>query len=189
MRSGRTALPILLALGVLALPGCAAVLVPALGFSPNPPNGSIKVTPGRDGYLITGAPLFVGYRSWWELRVVDIRVPRVIFTGCVPSDTSTCVPIRVTENPSDEEFWQFEARVIVRSGFGIPYGRWSADYLIVGPERQCEDIRGSCLGTARQQSGVRAPITSSGWTHSSRHALASAFTHEDAVTPTPGRRR
>ncbi len=101
MKSGRAALLILLAIGVLVLGGCA------WWFIPEPPaGGSVKVTQGAEGYLVTGAPLDHRQRG-----IRDIRVPRIILTECSPSPTWTCVPIRVTENPSDDEFWQFEARM------------------------------------------------------------------------------
>jgi hypothetical protein len=120
MKSGRAAVLILLALSVLVVGGCI------LAINPGWLEGSVKVTPGREGYLITGAPLF-GNPDIYTTGF-DIRVPRVIFTGCRPSDTWTCVPIQVTENPSDEEFWQFEARI--KTGFSSP-----ADALIMGTEQ------------------------------------------------------
>ena len=48
---------------------------------------------------------------------------------------------RVTNNPADEEFWQFEARVQVRSLVGIPYGRVPTDFNVIGPKERCESAR------------------------------------------------
>lgn len=50
-------------------------------------------------------------------------------------------PVTVTNNPADEEFWQFEARVKVRSLVGIPYGRMPADYNVIGSRERCEALR------------------------------------------------
>ena len=47
----------------------------------------------------------------------------------------------VTNNSSDEQFWQFEARVKVRSLFGIPYGRMPRDFNVIGTQEQCEAVR------------------------------------------------
>jgi hypothetical protein len=49
----------------------------------------------------------------------------------------------VTNKPTDEEFWQFEARVKVQSWTGIPYGRMPKDYNVIGPREQCEAVRAS----------------------------------------------
>jgi hypothetical protein len=48
---------------------------------------------------------------------------------------------RVTNNHVDEEFWQFEARVQVRSLVGIPYGRMPQDFNVIGPKERCESAR------------------------------------------------
>jgi len=92
--------------------------------------GSVNIRRGDEGYLVTGtAPSGKPY------------VPTVMMTGCFPTDTIKCTPIVVTENPSDEEFWQFEARVKVRALIGIPYGRMPQDFAIAGTQQQCEEFR------------------------------------------------
>jgi hypothetical protein len=48
---------------------------------------------------------------------------------------------RVTNNPADEEFWQFEARVMVRALVGIPYGRMPQDFNVIGSKERCESAR------------------------------------------------
>ena len=47
----------------------------------------------------------------------------------------------ITDNPSDEEAWMFEARLRVISRSGIPYGRAPQDFLVVGTRARCEGIR------------------------------------------------
>jgi hypothetical protein len=49
--------------------------------------------------------------------------------------------VTVTNNPDDEEFWQFEARVKVRAAVGIPYGRMPQDYNVIGSRDTCEEVR------------------------------------------------
>jgi hypothetical protein len=48
---------------------------------------------------------------------------------------------KVTNDPSDEEFWQFEARVMVRALIGIPYGRMPQDFNVIGTQARCEAVR------------------------------------------------
>jgi hypothetical protein len=48
---------------------------------------------------------------------------------------------RATSNPADEEFWQFEARVQVRSPAGIQYGRMPQDFNVIGSRERCESVR------------------------------------------------
>jgi hypothetical protein len=50
---------------------------------------------------------------------------------------------RVTNNPADEEFWQFEARPMVRALVGIPYGRMPQDFNVIGSKERCEAARAS----------------------------------------------
>lgn len=144
MKLGRAALLISFAIGALVLTGCFPLADPGLMFIPHRPVRSIKVTPGREGYLVTG-PLYYFTESVAGLqrpyKYSDIHTRFIIFTGCFPTDDHSCVLIQVTGNPSDEEFWQFEARVIVRDSYGIPHGRSPTDYFIVGSERQCEEVR------------------------------------------------
>jgi len=47
----------------------------------------------------------------------------------------------VSNDPADEEFWQFEARVMVRSLVGIPYGRMPQDFNVIGSRETCEAVR------------------------------------------------
>ena len=55
--------------------------------------------------------------------------------------TIPCPRVVVTNNPADEEFWQFEARVKVRALIGIPYGREPRDYNVIGAQDTCEAVR------------------------------------------------
>jgi hypothetical protein len=48
---------------------------------------------------------------------------------------------QVTNDPADEEFWQFEARVMVRALIGIPYGRMPQDFNVIGTKARCETVR------------------------------------------------
>jgi hypothetical protein len=48
---------------------------------------------------------------------------------------------RVTNDPTDEEFWQFEARIMVRALIGIPYGRMPQDFNVIGTQARCEAAR------------------------------------------------
>jgi len=56
---------------------------------------------------------------------------------------------RVTNNPADEEFWQFEARpknTVYMGPFGIPIvpipaGRISKDFNVIGSQATCEPVR------------------------------------------------
>lgn len=47
----------------------------------------------------------------------------------------------ITNNPADEEFWQFEMRVRVRALIGIPYGRRPEDINVIGTREHCEAVR------------------------------------------------
>jgi hypothetical protein len=49
--------------------------------------------------------------------------------------------VTITNNPSDEEFWQFEARIVVRANIGIPYGRRPQDFNVIGTRDDCEALR------------------------------------------------
>jgi len=65
-----------------------------------------------------------------------------ILTGpCGGRTLEGCQSVTITNNPADEEFWQFEARVKVRALVGIPYGRMPQDYNVIGPRRLCEAVR------------------------------------------------
>jgi hypothetical protein len=61
--------------------------------------------------------------------------PMLVSCGLGPCNT------RVTNDPHDEEFWQFEARLKIRSVSGIPYGREPRDYNVIGSRDRCEDER------------------------------------------------
>ena len=60
---------------------------------------------------------------------------------------------RVTNNPADEEFWQFEARVMVRAVVGIPYGRMPQDFNVIGPKERCETARASVTDPTEPRKG------------------------------------
>jgi len=49
--------------------------------------------------------------------------------------------VTITNDPADEEFWQFEERVQVRALIGIPYGRMPQDVNVIGTQEQCEAVR------------------------------------------------
>ena len=49
--------------------------------------------------------------------------------------------VTITNDPRDEEFWQFETRVQVRALIGISYGRRPQDINVIGPREQCEAVR------------------------------------------------
>lgn len=49
--------------------------------------------------------------------------------------------VTITNNPADEEFWQFEERVKVQALIGIPYGRRPQDINVIGTREQCEAVR------------------------------------------------
>jgi hypothetical protein len=49
--------------------------------------------------------------------------------------------VTITNNPADEEFWQFERRLQVRAAIGIPYGRMPQDINVIGTREQCEAVR------------------------------------------------
>jgi hypothetical protein len=53
----------------------------------------------------------------------------------------TCSKALVTNDPHDEEFWQFETRIKIRSLNGIAYGREPRDYNVIGSRERCEDER------------------------------------------------
>lgn len=75
----------------------------------------------------------------------NARGQEVLTGACLRGQTTEeCQSMRsvtITNNPSDEEFWQFEARVQVRALVGIPYGRMPQDYNVIGPQEQCEAVR------------------------------------------------
>src|SRR5262245_13558862 len=69
----------------------------------------------------------------------------VCLPGASAKNCEAMQPVRITTDPTDEEFWQFEARVQVRAMIGIPYGRMPRDVSIVGPQARCEAIRAAVL--------------------------------------------
>jgi hypothetical protein len=49
--------------------------------------------------------------------------------------------VELTGDSADQEAWQFEARMRVVSGLGIPYGREPIDFIVAGSRAQCEAAR------------------------------------------------
>jgi hypothetical protein len=65
-----------------------------------------------------------------------------LVTGCDYPETCREAPgARLTNDPIDREAWKYEADVILRGGFGISYGRSTADRIVVGPRERCEQVR------------------------------------------------
>jgi hypothetical protein len=108
---GRTRLPILLAMLVLTT-GC----------------GTEPTTPGQKSYIYT----------------TDAG-KEILTTLACGNTTDPCNEryrsVTITNNPSDQEFWQFEARIVVRANIGIPYGRRPQDFNVIGNQDQCETVR------------------------------------------------
>ena len=99
-------------LTLLALAGCSAA-----------------TTPGSRYQLTDPRPWGIGTVQW--------------LTICNPNPDLGPVTCNVvlTSDPADQEAWQFEARVRVVSGLGIPYGREPRDFLVAGTQEQCEATR------------------------------------------------
>lgn len=109
-----------------AIVACIALAVLAGGC------GSVTVRPGITGHLIAGtAPNGNPIHAYLLMADAggDILVGKITHT-----------PIEVTQTPTDEEFWQFEARERFYIK-GIPSGRLARDYFPVGPQPLCEVIR------------------------------------------------
>ena len=64
----------------------------------------------------------------------------------------------VTNDPVDEEFWQFEARVKVRALIGIPYGREPRDFSVIGPRETCEATRARVAAGGTPTEPCRGPF-------------------------------
>ncbi len=69
----------------------------------------------------------------------------VLTVGCLVGQTAdecqSMTPVTITNDPKDEEFWMFEARVLMRAAIGIPYGRMPQDVPVLGPRTRCEAVR------------------------------------------------
>jgi hypothetical protein len=65
---------------------------------------------------------------------------------------------RVTNDPHDEEFWQFEARISVYANVGIPYGRQPRDYNVIGSRDRCEDERVHWIARSIPTEPCRGPF-------------------------------
>lgn len=70
----------------------------------------------------------------------DILTPLPCGNAVDPCN-KTMQDAKVTDDPGDEEFWQFEARVMVRALVGIPYGRMPQDFNVIGNQARCEAVR------------------------------------------------
>jgi hypothetical protein len=65
-----------------------------------------------------------------------------LVTGCEYPEKCRATPgVRLTSDPADEEAWKYETQVLIRGGFGIPYGRTAVDRIVVGAQEQCEQVR------------------------------------------------
>ena len=64
----------------------------------------------------------------------------------------------MTNNPADEEFWQFEARIKVRALVGIPYGRMPQDYNIIGTQDRCGRIRAAVAQSGTPAEACKGPF-------------------------------
>jgi len=64
-------------------------------------------------------------------------------TACSPNpDVGTIhCNVALTGQPTDQEAWQFEARIRVVSGLGISYGREPQDFIVAGAREHCETVR------------------------------------------------
>src|SRR5512145_66424 len=89
--------------------------------------------------VLTAAGCFSG-PSHWIRRSPD--GDQYLVTGCEYPEKCWDLPgVRLTSNPADEEAWKYEARVKIRGGFDIPYGRIAVDRIVVGSREQCEQAR------------------------------------------------
>jgi len=66
--------------------------------------------------------------------------------------------VRVTNDPGDEEFWQFEARIMTDATSGITDAAEPRDHNVIGPRDRCEDERVHWTARAIPTGPCRGPF-------------------------------
>jgi hypothetical protein len=70
------------------------------------------------------------------LRTLDGT--ELVMGACDVTLSSTCERITKTTEPTDEEAWQYVAKIKIQNGYGIPYGEASVPVYVLGPVENCQ---------------------------------------------------